>query len=433
MNTKKVIKSVIPQDLFRKISPYWHLVEAVIAQNKYGFPARKLKVIGVTGTDGKSTTATLIAAMLRSSGYRVGLMTTVNIDYADGRGEQANPTNLTTGNAFQIAKIIKKIADNNAEYLVLESSSHALHQHRIWGVPISIAVLTNMSPEHLDYHGTFENYRKAKELLFRQCNSNKKGLQTGIINADDAVAHYFKSDISKPLTYGIEKGSLKASKIKNDLHGNSFFVNYKGKTYNLHTQLIGAFNTYNALAALGVGVALGLTKQQIEQGIASMYSMPGRMMSIHEGQKYKVIIDYAVTPGAIKAVLTTLRALSKNGKLIIVFGATGDRDKSKRPEMGKIASELADYVLITDDETYTEDPNIIREAVYAGVSSENRNKVEVITDRKEAIKAALTQAKTGDVIVITGIGHQTARNMGGKKEKWSDIEVTKTLIKQQKK
>lgn len=428
MNPRKVVKTVIPKSLFSKVSPYGHWAEAVIAQTKAGFPAKNLKVIGVTGTDGKSTTCALIASMLRSSGRKVGLMTTVSVDYADGKGEQANPTNLTTGNAFQVASIIRKIKDNGAEWLVIEVSSHALHQRRVWGIPFEMAVLTNMSPEHLDYHGTFENYRKAKEMLFTQCNRNKKGSRTGIINADDEVAELFARDIQNPLMYGVEAGTLKAENIKSTLHGNTFTTRHEGINYEIKTNLIGDFNVYNALAAVGVGVTAGLSKEQIEQGIASLEYVPGRMMPINEGQKFKVFIDYAVTPSALEHVLATLKSLTK-GNVHVVFGATGDRDTTKRPAMGEVTARLADYVYLTDDETYTENPQTIRDAVYSGVNEKHKNKVQVIEDRKKAIQAAFVAAKAGDSVVITGIGHQTTRNMGGRKQKWSDIEVAKELLR----
>jgi UDP-N-acetylmuramoyl-L-alanyl-D-glutamate--2,6-diaminopimelate ligase len=429
MSPKTVIKKFIPKKLFRHVAPYWHWLNAVRAQKMYGFPARDLNIIGVTGTDGKTTVSTLIAHMLRTNGYKVGLMTTVSVDYADGKGEHVNPTNLTTGNAYQVAQIMRKIKNNRADWLVLETSSHALDQRRVWGIPFAIAVHTNMSPEHLDYHGTFENYRTAKQRLFKLCNNNTQGLRTGIINADDATAEYFASDIDNPILYGIKKGTLKATNIKSGLHGNTFDVAYDGQTYHIHTNLIGEFNIYNSLAALGVGISVGLSPKQIEKGIDSLKHISGRMMPLDEGQNFKVFIDYAVTPGALKHVLESVRSLISTGTIHLVFGATGDRDTLKRPVMGKIAGELADYVYLTDDETYTEDPSAIRKAVYEGVGKKDQHKVQIIEDRREAIRLALAHAKSGDVVLITGIGHQTSRNMGGKKQSWSDIKVTKTLLK----
>jgi UDP-N-acetylmuramoyl-L-alanyl-D-glutamate--2,6-diaminopimelate ligase len=432
MNNRKLVKSLIPKSAFRKVEPYGHWAEAVIAQNKAGFPARKLKVIGVTGTDGKTTTCMLISAMLRSSGYKVACITTASVDYGDGKGEQANPTQLTTGSASQLSKLITRIKENGVEWLVLEVSSHALQQRRVWGIPFALAVMTNMSPEHLDYHGTFENYREAKQRLFKLANTNKHGLKTGIINADDKTAKHFAHDIQTAVTYGVKKGEFKASNIKSDLTGNSFTVKVGGDEYKIKSSLVGDFNVYNALATVTVGRIIGLSPKKIEQGIASLPYVTGRMMPIDEGQKFKVFVDYAVTPAALENVLSTARNLAGKGKLHIVFGATGDRDKTKRPKMGEVTSRLADKVYLTDDEVYTENPDVIRNAVYAGVKKDNRTRVTVIADRKQAIKTALSKAKLGDVVIIAGIGHQTTRNMGGKKVKWSDIETTRTLLKTQK-
>lgn len=429
MKNDEFLKRLTPEATLKKAKTYGHLAKAVIAQNKSGFPARKLKVIGVTGTDGKTTTCTLISAMLRSSGKKVAYITTAAIDYGDGRGEQPNPTQLTTGSSASLNQLIVEINKNNVEWLVLEVSSHALAQYRVWGIPFTIAVLTNMSHEHLDYHGTFENYRKAKERLFKLVNTNNSGLKTGIINADDSVAKYFEHDVQTAVTYGVKKGDLKATSIKSSLSGSSFKVAIDGDKYNLKTQLIGDFNVYNALAAVAVGRIIGLSPKDIEQGIASLANVPGRMMPIAAKQKFKVFIDYAVTPAALEGVLTTLRQLSGKGKLHIVFGATGDRDKTKRPIMGKVSARLADYVYLTDDETYTENPESIRQAVYKGVEKQNKHKVTLFDDRKLAIKTALESAKPNDVVVIAGIGHQTSRNMAGKKENWSDIKVAESILK----
>lgn len=435
MNSRKLVKGLIPKGAFKRVEPYGHWAEAVIAQNKAGFPARKLKVIGVTGTDGKTTTCMLIAAMLRDSGLKVAYITTAAVDLADDKGERPNPTknSLTTGNVFELTKLIAQIKENGAEWLILEVSSHALQQRRVWGVPFTLAVMTNMSPEHLDYHGTFENYREAKQRLFKLANTNKHGLKTGIINADDKTAHHFKHDIQTTVTYGVKKGDIQAKNIKSSLSGNSFTVSVDGDEYNIHSPLVGDFNVYNALAAVSVGRIVGLPPKKVEQGIASLPHVTGRMMPINEGQKFKVFIDYAVTPAALENVLATTRKLASKGKIHVVFGATGDRDKTKRPKMGEVTSHLADKVYLTDDETYTEDPESIRQAVYKGVKKENRTKVDIFDDRKQAIKTAIGNAKSGDVVIIAGIGHQTTRNMGGKKIKWSDIEVTKKLLKAHKK
>lgn len=432
MNTRKAVKSLVPKQAFRVIEPYGHWAEAVLAQNRHNFPAKNLRVIGVTGTDGKTTTCSLIAAMLRSSGHQVAVITTASVDYGDGKGEQINPTQLTTGSSAQLSKLLEKIKDNNVKWLVLEVSSHALNQRRVWGIPFYLVVHTNMSHEHLDYHRTFQNYRKAKEQLFKLCNANKKGLRTGIINGDDSTAEYFAKDIKNTVTYSRKKGDLVSKNVSSSLSGNVYDAVSKEATYSIKSSLVGEFNIYNTLATVAVGQAIGLNQQQIERGIASLPFVLGRMMPIEEGQKFKVFIDYAVTPAALENVLKTVRHLSKKGKIHIVFGATGDRDKTKRPIMGKITAKLADYVYLTDDETHTEDPDSIRQAVYDGVAKKDLPKVQIINERKEAIKAAVKAAKADDIVLITGIGHQTSRNMGGKNITWSDIEVTKKILRHKK-
>lgn len=433
MNSRKLVKKVIPKGAFRRIEPYGHWAEAVIAQRKAGFPAKKLKVIGVTGTDGKTTTCMLIGAVLRSAGLKTAVITTASIDYGDGKGEQINPTQLTTGSATQLNKLIQKIGDNGVEWLVLEVSSHALAQRRVWGIPFTLAVMTNMSPEHLDYHGTFENYRKAKERLFKLANANKHGLRTGVINADDATAEFFARNTQTALTYGIKKGDVRAKKIESDLKGNRFIAEVDGDSYKVETKLIGEFNVYNALATIAAARLVGLSPHQIEKGLPSLPYVTGRMMPVSEGQNFTVLIDYAVTPAALENVLKTVRNLAKSGKIHIVFGATGDRDRTKRPKMGEVTAKLADYVYLTDDETYTEDGAKIRQAVLGGVPKAQMHKVAEFDDRKVAIASALKKAKKGDVVIIAGIGHQTSRNMGGKKVPWSDIEVTQKLLKELKK
>ena len=429
MNSRKLVKSIIPKGAFKHIEPYGHWAEAIIAQQKSGYPAKKLKVIGVTGTDGKTTTCMLIASILRSAGHKTAMITTASVDFGDGEGEQENPTQLTTGSAKQLNRLISTINNNGVEWLVLEVSSHALWQRRVWGIPFTLAVLTNLSPEHLDYHETFENYRKAKERLFKLANTNKHGLKTGIINADDKSAEYFKHDIQTAVTYGINKGDLRASKIESTLKGNNFLATIDGDVYKIKSPLIGGFNVYNVLAGVAVGRIVGFSPKDIEKGVANLAYVNGRMMPIDEGQNFHVLIDYAVTPGAIESVLTTTRHLAGKGKLHIVFGATGDRDKTKRPKMGEVASRLADKVYLTDDETYTENAEAIRQAVYGGVKKNNRSKVTMYADRTKAIESALKNAKKGDVVIISGIGHQTTRNMGGKKIAWSDIDVTKKVLK----
>ena len=427
MNFRSAVKKAIPKNLFRAIEPYGHLAEAVLTNTLQGFPARGLKVIGVTGTDGKTTTCTMIAEMLRANGLKVATITTTGVDYGDGKGVHPNPASLTT-QSKPLLQLFKKVHKYQVDWVVLETSSHALAQHRVWGVPYSVAVFTNLTHEHLDYHGTFERYRDAKRKLFKQCNRNRRGLRAGVINADDPSAEFFARDIAHPLTYGLEHGDLRASSIKLTPEGSTFTAMTASETYRLTCQLPGAFNVYNALAAVNVGRAVGLTPEQIEKGIAALERVPGRMERVVAGQPFEVLVDYAVTPESLKNVLQAAHGLVK-GKVHIVFGATGDRDKSKRPLMGQAVAQHADFIYLTDDETYTEDPEKIRAGVLEGIiAAGGKAKTTVINDRRAAIAAAFKAAKKGDVVLLTGFGHQTQRNMGGKKLPWHEATIARELL-----
>jgi UDP-N-acetylmuramoyl-L-alanyl-D-glutamate--2,6-diaminopimelate ligase len=311
----------------------------------------------------------------------------------------------------------------------METTSMALAQNRAWGVPFYVAVMTNISQDHLDYHKTMENYIAAKVKLFRITNHNRNGSRTGVINADDATAAQFAKAIDHALTYGLEHGDLRASNVKLTASGLSYKVKISEDEYSINSKLPGKFNVYNTLAAVGVGQVLGLSRQQIEKGIAALDGVAGRMTPIEAGQKFNVLVDFAHTPDALENVLMAANELTK-GKVILVFGATGDRDKAKRPVMGEVAVKNADWVFLTDDETYTEDPATIIQAVYKGIeAADGQAKATVVEDRLEAIKAAFAAAKPGDTVILAGIGHETTRNMGGKEEPWNEIEIAEKLLR----
>lgn len=415
------------RNFIEAVKPPLHRLEAVLHHAVRGFPLKGMKAIGVTGTDGKSTTCLMIAQMLRENGFKVGLITTVHVDY--GEGEEPSPTSQTTPGVGMLLAMFKRMKQNGVEWVVIETSSHALDQGRVWGVPYEIAVMTNVTHEHLDYHGTFDKYRDAKRRLFRQANLNKAGKRIGIINADDPSAGLFKGDIKHAVTYGIDAGDLRATDIKLTSGGSRYKAEYQGRELRIECHIPGRFNVYNSLAAAAVGGAVGLTKDQIEKGIASLRLVPGRMERVQAGQDFEIIVDYAVTAEALRNVLTAIRGTTK-GKIHLVFGATGDRDKAKRPEMGKAAAELADEIYLTDDETYTEDPELIRNAVLEGIRhADGMPKTRVLPDRREAISEAVKAAKKGDTVLMTGIGHQKYRNMGGVKEPWDEREVVLDTLK----
>jgi UDP-N-acetylmuramoyl-L-alanyl-D-glutamate--2,6-diaminopimelate ligase len=291
-----------------------------------------------------------------------------------------------------------------------------------------VAVLTNITPEHLDYHGTFERYVAAKQRLFALAQKNKKGLQMGIANADDQNGASFAAVTENSMLYGLEAGDVRALNIHMDTNGISFDAKTPEETYHIISSLPGSFNVYNSLAAVCVGRAVGLTREEIEQGITALQGVAGRVEPVDVGQKFAVIVDYAHTPDALENVLKALRASTK-GNLSVVFGATGDRDKSKREPMGEVAARLADRIYLTDDETYTEDPDTIREAVRAGiVVAGGEPKTTVIVDRREAIRAAFKAAQPGDTVLLAGLGHQDFRAMGGEKQPWDERDVARELL-----
>jgi UDP-N-acetylmuramoyl-L-alanyl-D-glutamate--2,6-diaminopimelate ligase len=427
MNFRRIVKIFIPRGLFLKIEPIGHLSEAMLFNLVNGFPARGFKVIGITGTNGKTTTAFLVHRMLHEAGYKVGLMTTV----AYGAGDSIKPqtVHMTNVPVPLMMKRLKYLRSQGVEWVVMETTSMALAQNRVWGMPFYLAAMTNISQDHLDYHKTMENYIAAKVKLFRLTNHNRKGLRTGVINADDATASKFASAVSHAVMYGIDKGDLKAKDIKLSAAGAHFKAVAGKDEYTITSRLPGKFNVYNALTAIGIGRVLGLSREQIEQGIAALDGVAGRMTSIEAGQKFNVLVDFAHSPDALQNVLTAAKELTK-GKVLLVFGATGDRDKAKRPVMGEVAAKYADSIFLTDDETYTEDPAVMIKAVYEGIEAASGvAKTTVIEDRLDAIKAAFAAAKEGDTVLLAGIGHETTRNMGGKEEPWNEIEIAEKLLK----
>lgn len=409
MGVKKLAKRVVPVELFEKTVPYWHLARSVAYQTKAGFPARHIEVIGVTGTDGKTTTSTLITQMLRNSGKKVAMMTTISVDFGDGKGPQANPTRLTTFGAADLARSISRMKLEGVEYLVLEITSHALAQFRTWGVPISVAVMTNVGHEHLDYHKTFENYRDAKRKLFKLTNSNRNGRRVGIINAEDPSAQLFASDIQNPILYGKGDADIKATKIKLTPAGSRYVAKTQdGQELHIDCHLPGSFNVYNSLAAASAGLALGLTKDQIEKGIASLSAVEGRMTRVDEGQDFDVIVDYAHTPESFEKLFAELKPLARK-RLICVFGSAGRRDEAKRAVQGEIAGKWCDIVIVTEEDDRDIDGVAIIEQIAAGAESSGKIKNKdllMVTKREEAVQMAVNTAKPGDMIVLLGKGHE---------------------------
>lgn len=428
MNFRKAVKSLIPKNIFKRIEPLGHLLESVIFQIINGFPTRGITVIGVTGTNGKTTVSYMIHQMLKESEKKVGLMTTV----AYGVGYQLNSqiSHMTTVSSGLLLKRIKQMRKEGIDYLVLETTSHALAQNRVWGIKYSLAVFTNLTHEHLDYHGTFERYRQAKVKLFKIANKNKKGLRIGIVNADDPSSQYFAQAITNPLTYGINSGELRAKNIKLSPQGISYDAKFEKNTYKIKSQIPGSFNVYNSLAVVGVGTALGLSQDQIEQGIASLNGVEGRMTRINEGQKFEVIVDFAHTPDSFEKLFKDLRPVIK-GKLIVMFGSAGRRDEAKRPIQGQLAGEYADEVILTEEDDRDIDGKKILEEIAKGAKEAGKTEDKdlfLVHDRTKAIEFALKRAKPGDTVLLLGKGHEKTIERIDGEHPWDEIGLTKKIL-----
>lgn len=428
MSFRSTIKKLIPTSLFAKVEPYGHLLEAIFYNVIYDFPAKNIKVIGVTGTSGKTSTSFLIERMLHEAGFKVGLMTTVG--YGIGRDIKPQTNTMTTVSVPELMKRLKWMKSQGVEWLVLETTSHALAQNRVWGIPYYLAVFTNLTHEHLDYHKTFENYRNAKRKLFKLVNKNTNGTQTGIINIEDPSAEYFAADVKKPILYGVDKGDLQASKVVLRPSGSDFEAKIEGDTYKIHTNLPGSFNVSNCLAAIGVGRVLGLSVIQVEKGIAALESVEGRMTRIDAGQAFDVIVDFAHTPDSFEKIFKDIKPMVK-GKLLVVFGSPGRRDETKRAIQGELAGKYCDEVIITEDDPRDIDPIEIMNQIASG--SEKVGKIRdkdlfLINDRTEAINFAIKRAQYDDTVLLLGKGHEKVIHRAHGDDTWNEVEVAKKAI-----
>lgn len=430
MSLKSSVKKVIPAGLFPAIEPYGHLAESAVINVINGFPAKSMKVIGVTGTNGKTSTCYLIHRMLHEAGYKVGLMTTVGYGVgADIKPQVHHMTNVSVPELMQRLKFMKS---QNVEWLVLETTSHALAQYRVFGVPYSMAVLTNVTHEHLDYHRTFERYRDAKRRLFKLTNKNKKGLQVGIINADDPSAKLFASDVKNPVLYGVEKGGVRATDVVLAPSGVSYQTEIAGTTYDIHCNLPGSFNVSNSLAAVCVGHQLGLNKEQIEKGIAALPGVEGRMTRIDEGQDFDVIVDFAHTPDSFEKLFKDLKPVVK-GKLIAMFGSAGRRDEAKRSVQGELAGTYCDEVVITEEDDRDIDGQEIMNQIAEGAEKAGKQRNDnlfLVHDRTEAIQFAINRASTGDTVILLGKGHEKTIERANGENPWDELGTTRQALKQ---
>ena len=419
---------MIPTRLFGAIEPYGHLVESMLYASKYGYPGKKLRVIGVTGTNGKTTTSFMIHRMLTEAGYKVGLMTTV----ANGIGNDITPqiAHMTTVSAPKLQKQLSEFAKANVDFVVLETTSHALAQYRVYGVNYEIAVLTNITHEHLDYHRTFERYVDAKKRLFTLANKNTQAF--GVVNADDPSADKFIESIKQAVTYGTKAGELRASTLELSADGSHYKIESGDQPYSITCHIPGEFNVYNSLATVAVGRHLGLSREQIEQGIAALKSVEGRMNTIDEGQDFTVVIDFAHTPDSFERLLSDLRKYTK-GKLVVLFGSAGRRDEAKRWTQGEIAGKYADEVVLTEEDDRDIDGNLILSQIAEGAERSGKVKDQdmfLVLDRTEAINFAMTRVKSkDDTAVLLGKGHEKTIERADGEDPWDEAETTRQAIR----
>ena len=406
---------------------------ALLSAAWFGYPGRKLRVIGVTGTDGKTTTVYLIGSILRAAGYRVGLISTVGA--LIGEEEIDTGFHTTTPDAPAVQQYLAQMVDKGSEYVIIEATSHGLHQHRVTGCEFDIAVVTNITHEHLDYHGTYERYRAAKARLFESLRTSYRKAdvaKVSILNADDPSYDFLESfGAEHCYSYGIERPSdVQASDIQYSASGASFKVLTPDRVFAVQSPLVGPFNVYNILAAIAVCWSQNVPVEAMQLGISSMKGVPGRMERIDLGQDFTVVIDFAHTPNALQKALETVRTMTR-GKVIVVFGCAGLRDRGKRPVMGEIAGRLADYIFLTAEDPRTEDVNDIINQIAVGCErAQRREGVDFwkVPDRSEAITAAINKAEHGDLVIITGKGHERSMCFGTTEYPWSDHEAAKQAL-----
>ena len=433
MNFRKTVKVFIPRKLFKVIEPYGHLLESFLINLANGFPGRGIKVIGVTGTNGKTSTSIMIYKMLLDSSSKVALMSTVEWGIGENiEKQQEHWTNVPVKELMRRLKLMRKA---NVDWLVLETTSQALAQNRVYGVHYSVAVLTNITHEHLDYHGTFENYKNAKRKLFKLANKNRKGLRTGIINADDPSADYFKSAIKNPILYGIKKGDIVAKNIDLKPKGTKFDAVIDGESYHINCHIPGTFNVYNSLAAVSVGRAVGLTKKQIEEGISALDSVEGRMTRVDEGQDFDVIVDFAHTPDSFEKLFKDIKPIVK-GRLIVMFGTPGRRDESKGEIQGSLAGQYADVVVLTEEDDRDVDGLMLMNQIANGVKKHGKvvdKDLFLVHYRPDAIKFTMGLAKKGDTVLLLGKGHEHTIERADGAHPWDEVSLTHKALKNRNK
>lgn len=396
----------------------------------YGEPSRKMNIVGVTGTNGKTTITNLITAILEDAGYLVGLLGTIH----NRIGQEILPVEHTTPEASELQKLFKRFWAQGADYTVMEVSSHALELNRVRNTEFDVAVFTNLTQEHLDFHGDMENYLAAKGKLFSTLgqNADKKRRKFAIFNADDPYSYKLMEMTRVPIiTYGIKKDAdVQAEKICVSHAGVKFILKYADRQLPVKLKLTGLFNVYNSLAAIAVGLVEGIPAEKIIASLGKITGIPGRFENVNSGSDYAVIVDYSHTPDSLENCLKTARELAR-GRIITVFGCGGDRDRTKRPLMGEVAGRLSDLCIVTSDNPRSELPGKIIEEVLPGLAKGAGTKPFLqIEDRQKAIFRAIKEAHAEDVVIIAGKGHENYQLIGSEVIPFDDKEVAREALQQ---
>ena len=394
---------------------------ADLAARFHGHPTSRLNVVGVTGTNGKTTTTFLVRSILEAAGQKVGLLGTIQ----HAVGPRVLPSDNTTPGADTLQRYFAEMVRAGCGAAAMEVSSHALDQGRVRGVRFAAAVFTNLTRDHLDYHPTFEHYRDAKGKLFEMLSPKA----VAALNADDPVsAHYAARTPARVLTYGLRgPADVTAAVELVTFHGTRLLLRAGGEEVRVHTRLIGTHNVYNILGAAAAAWGMGYDLEVIKVGVENLAAVPGRLEPVDAGQDFAVLVDYAHTDDALRNVLTCLRPLVR-GRLIVVFGCGGDRDRGKRPKMGRVAAELADRVILTSDNPRSESPSAILSDIMAGVPERERKKVLMDVDRRGAIKMAVSLARKDDAVLIAGKGHETVQIFRDRTAGFDDRLVAREVL-----
>jgi UDP-N-acetylmuramoyl-L-alanyl-D-glutamate--2,6-diaminopimelate ligase len=396
---------------------------ALAAANFYGHPADALKLVGVTGTNGKTTVTFIVDSILHAAGLTTARIGTTGYQTPQG----FRPATNTTPESLDLQQMFAELRDTRGTHAVLEVSSHALAMGRTWGCHFAVAIFTNLTRDHLNFHKTFEQYFAAKRVLFEGTGAGAPDV--AVINMDDAYAPRLEALAKRTLTYGLKDGAdLTAKKFALSFAGLEFTAQTPMGKVEVRSSLVGRINVYNILAAIGAGIALDIPVARIEQGIANLELVPGRFQRIDEGQPFLVVVDYAHADDALRNLISTARELNPAGRIITLFGAGGERDRSTRPAMGEAAGSLSDLVILTNDNPRSEDPLRIINDVVVGLQKVNAN-YRIEPDRDVALEMAIDEAKAGDIVLLAGKGHENSQILRDRTFEFDDREKARAMLR----